>query len=56
MKRDDLLIEIHTEELPPKSLVKLADAFCQQIKDKLQKVGFGIFRHSIFATQDVWLC
>ena len=37
MKRDDFLVEIHTEELPPKSLRKLGEAFCQQIVERLQK-------------------
>jgi glycyl-tRNA synthetase beta chain len=50
MKRDDLLIEIHTEELPPKSLLKLADAFCQQIKDRLQKADLAFTDIQFFAT------
>lgn len=37
MKRDDFLVEIQTEELPPKSLLTLAEAFRHQIKDRLQK-------------------
>ena len=40
MKRDDFLVEIQTEELPPKSLLTLAAAFHHQIKDRLQKADF----------------
>ena len=36
-KHADCLIEIFTEELPPKSQKKLADAFQQQITDRLRK-------------------
>ena len=41
IKRDDFLVEIHTEELPPKSLLKLAEAFSQQIKERLQKADLA---------------
>src|SRR3990167_2282025 len=37
MKRDHFLVEIHTEELPPKALIKLARAFADQIKERLEK-------------------
>jgi glycyl-tRNA synthetase beta chain len=40
MKREDCLVEIHTEELPPKALLKLAEAFCSQVKERLQKAEF----------------
>jgi glycyl-tRNA synthetase beta chain len=41
-KNDDLLIEIGTEELPPKALRKLSDAFTQGVVDGLKKAGFEI--------------
>ncbi|MDH5445491.1 MAG: glycine--tRNA ligase subunit beta [Gammaproteobacteria bacterium] len=37
MSQRDLLIEIGTEELPPKALKKLATAFCNETKDGLSK-------------------
>ncbi len=39
---DDLLIELGTEELPPKALKKLSKAFTQGIVDGLEKAGFEI--------------
>lgn len=44
---DDFLVEIHTEELPPKAILKLADAFCQQMEERLQKADlqFQSIRH-----------
>lgn len=50
MKRDDFLVEIHTEELPPKSLKKLGETFCQQIKDRLQKADLKFKDAKFFAT------
>jgi glycyl-tRNA synthetase beta chain len=50
MKRDDFLVEIHTEELPPKSLSTLAEAFRQQIQERLQKAGLGFAEIVFFAT------
>lgn len=44
---NDFLVEIHTEELPPKSLLKLAEAFRQQIVDRLQKLDL-VFSEAIF--------
>ncbi len=38
----DLLIELGTEELPPKALKKLSDAFTQGIVDGLCEAGFKI--------------
>jgi len=38
----DLLIELGTEELPPKALKKLSDAFTQGIVDGLSEAGFEI--------------
>lgn len=42
MKQRDLLIEIGTEELPPKALNKLCDAFAQGVVDGLRDAGIGI--------------
>ncbi len=39
---EDLLIELGTEELPPKALKKLSNAFTQGIIDGLKKAGFEI--------------
>ncbi|MEO5703119.1 MAG: glycine--tRNA ligase subunit beta, partial [Gammaproteobacteria bacterium] len=38
--QDSLLIELLTEELPPKSLLKLSQAFCRGIFDGLKERGF----------------
>jgi len=38
----NLLIELGTEELPPKALKKLSDAFTQGIVDGLSEAGFEI--------------
>ena len=38
----DLLIELGTEELPPKALKKLSDAFTQGIVDGMTQAGFEI--------------
>lgn len=50
MKKDDLLIEIHTEELPPKSLLKIAQAFRAQIKLRLEKASLNFQKIDYFAT------
>lgn len=49
-KRDDFLVEIHTEELPPKALLKMADAFCQQIRERLLKAELSFDDIKFFAT------
>lgn len=46
---DDLLIEIGTEELPPKALNKLSTAFTQSVVSGLQKAGFDIDAVESFA-------
>ena len=46
---DDLLIELGTEELPPKALKKLSDAFSNGIVDGLKKAGFEINEFESFA-------
>ncbi|RDI46486.1 glycine--tRNA ligase subunit beta [Aquicella lusitana] len=50
MKRDDFLIEILTEELPPKALAKLADAFRAGIEEGLQKAGLAFTKIKSYAT------
>src|SRR5262249_18507870 len=49
-KRDDFLVEIHTEELPPKTILLLAEAFSQQIKERLQKAELEFEDAKFFAT------
>ena len=46
----DLLIELGTEELPPKALKKLSAAFTAGIVDGLKKAGFVINEVESFAT------
>ena len=46
----DLLIEIGTEELPPKALRKLSEAFQQGILDGLQKAELAYMDCRLFAT------
>jgi len=46
---EDLLIEIGTEELPPKALTKLSNAFTQGVVDGLKKAGFEISDVDSFA-------
>ncbi|GAC26909.1 glycine--tRNA ligase subunit beta [Brumicola pallidula] len=38
--KENLLIELGTEELPPKSLKKLSESFTQNMHDELSKSGF----------------
>ncbi len=49
-KTNDLLIEIHTEELPPKAIIKLVESFAQQIKERLQKVELKFADVVFYAT------
>ena len=46
---DDLLIELGTEELPPKALKKLSSAFTRGIVDGLKKAGFKVNEVESFA-------
>lgn len=46
----DLLIELGTEELPPKALKKLSDAFTQGIVEGIKQAGFEIGNVQSFAT------
>lgn len=49
MKRDDFLVEIHTEELPPKALLKLAQALCESVTLGLQNAGLSYENIQFFA-------
>ncbi len=50
MKSEDFLVEIHTEELPPKALLKLGEAFRQQIEERLQKADLQYSDINFYAT------
>jgi len=50
MNTETLLIELGTEELPPKSLKNLAVTFYQQIKDQLDSAGLAYDDIKWFAT------
>lgn len=50
MIKETLLIELGTEELPPKSLQKLAITFYQQIKEQLEKAELSFNEITWFAT------
>jgi len=50
MTTETLLIELGTEELPPKSLQTLAITFYQQIKDQLEKAELSFTDITWFAT------
>ncbi len=41
MSAQDFLVELGTEELPPKALGKLAEAFCSGIEKGLKEAGLG---------------
>ena len=46
----DLLIEIHTEELPPKALSRLGKAFLSEIEERLRKAELSFAETQFFAT------
>ena len=46
----DFLVEIHTEELPPKALRKLAESFRDEIKKRLQEAKLEFSDATFFAT------
>ena len=47
---DDFLVEIHTEELPPKALLRLAKSFLQEITTRLTKAELTFGEARFFAT------
>jgi len=50
MSTHDLLIELGTEELPPKALKNLSEAFLNGVRDGLQKAGVGFASIQPFAS------
>jgi len=50
MQHADFLVEIQTEELPPKALLKLAESFLREITARLQKSGLSFGKTQFFAT------
>ena len=50
MKCDDILIEIYTEELPPKILLTLALAFSGGVREQLNQLGFSFDEVKYFVT------
>lgn len=46
----DFLVEIHTEELPPKALQRLGKVFLSEIEDKLRKTDLNFTGSRFFAT------
>ncbi|MDR3491188.1 MAG: glycine--tRNA ligase subunit beta [Gammaproteobacteria bacterium] len=49
-KTADFLVEIHTEELPPKSLSRLAKSFLNEIETRLQKAPLEFGHAEFFAS------
>jgi glycyl-tRNA synthetase beta chain len=49
-KHDHLLVEIQTEELPPKSLQKLAASFLKEMTTRLSNAAFAFGETQFFAT------
>lgn len=49
-KRDDFLFEVLTEELPPKSLLRLGLSLQEQVQDRLQKIDLPFEQINFFAT------
>lgn len=47
---NDFLVEIHTEELPPKALYRLGKAFLTEIEDRLRKAELHFSDTQFFAT------
>jgi glycyl-tRNA synthetase beta chain len=50
LEHDDFLVEIQTEELPPKSLLTLAEAFRLQLVAQLEKANLAFKASHYFAT------
>lgn len=50
MQKNDFLIEILTEELPPKSLRRLANHFFAELKSRIEKTGLSFQSANFFAT------
>lgn len=52
----DLLIEIGTEELPPKALRELRDAFAREVTRGLEEAGFKVGRVRPMPRRAGWRC
>ncbi|GGA89557.1 glycine--tRNA ligase beta subunit [Neiella marina] len=50
MNTENLLVELGTEELPPKALPKLASSFCSGFETALKKAGLGFATINWFAS------
>ena len=50
IEQKDFLVELGTEELPPKALAKLSDAFADNIKQSLEKAELSFSSVNQFAT------
>ncbi len=50
VKKENFLVEIHTEELPPKALSRLAKSFLQEIETRLQKAKLEYKEAEFYAT------
>jgi glycyl-tRNA synthetase beta chain len=50
VKKENFLVEIRTEELPPKALGRLAKSFLQEIETRLQKAQLEYKEAEFFAT------
>ncbi len=50
MKKNALLIEIGTEEMPPLKLLTFSDCFQQSMEKQLKATGFSFTRTRVFAT------
>jgi len=50
MKTHDFLLELGTEELPPKLLIKLSNSLRDNVVEELEQLGIAIGKVSAFAT------
>ena len=50
MKTHDFLLELGTEELPPKLLIKLLNSLRDNVVEELEQLGIATGKVSIFAT------
>lgn len=56
MSAQDFLVELGTEELPPKALSTLADAFLAGIEKGLQNAGLNFTAKKSTPRRVVWPC
>ena len=50
MKTQDFLLELGTEELPPKLLIKFSNALRDNLVEELEQIGIAMGNVSAFAT------